>query len=279
MRTDKQNETSRKNGAKSNGPVTAEGKAKSSRNAERHNLCSSGGLVLLTSEDHEAYYHLVDDFLCRFLPVDGVELELVYKLIACAWRERRIDGMETALLELEMLRQEPEVNDKYLEISSPARHALALFGTDDTKTAAALLLRYGAATQRSFSAALKALRELQGDRFNRRPHAAPQPKGPRIDPTGRVRKPSGPPTPLPPQQQEQNEPATAAASNDTPVTVNRRRPVVAALIVLRRRHAIAVAANSVAQPDLFELPNEPKAAAAGAASGLAVSHVAAGRIA
>src|SRR5688572_11929983 len=109
MRTDKQNEASRTNGAKSQGPITPEGKAKSSQNAERHNLCAAGHIVLLTNENPDEFRQLIDDFIVRFQPVDGVELDLVYKLIAASWRDKRITGMETALIELEMLRQQPEI--------------------------------------------------------------------------------------------------------------------------------------------------------------------------
>jgi hypothetical protein len=242
MRSDKQNEASRTNGKKSQGPVTPEGKANSSKNAERHNLCATGHIVLLTNENRDEFRQLMDDFIVRCLPVDGVELDLVHKLIAAAWREKRITGMETALFELEMLRQQPEIEDEYLEISAPARHALALFGTDDTKAAAALLFRYASTVRRSYAAALKALKELQGDRFNRRSHAAPPPdRRPIIDPTGS-------------QKSENNqlpEPATVAAH---------RHPAIVSFVVLRRRIA-----NRAAHARNNELPNEPGRAIAAVA--------------
>jgi hypothetical protein len=166
MRTDKQNEASRRNGGKSQGPVTEEGKANSAQNAVSHNICT-GHLVLLNNEDPREFHRLMDDYILRFQPVDGVELDLVHKMIAATWREKRVTAMETALFELEILRQQPDVDDQYLEISPAARQCLALFGSDDTKSAAALLHRYGSTARRAYTSAFRALRELQGDRFLR----------------------------------------------------------------------------------------------------------------
>src|SRR5688500_9565439 len=123
MRSDKQNQASRKNGTKSSGPVTPEGKAASSRNAVSHNLCA-GHVVLLSNEDPREYYQHLVDFHQRFQPIDGVERELVDKLIAASWRDRRITNMETALYEMEMDRQTPEVDAEFSEIAPPGRQLL-----------------------------------------------------------------------------------------------------------------------------------------------------------
>jgi hypothetical protein len=154
--------------------------------------------------------------------------------------------METALFELEMLRQKEEIEDEYLEISPSARQALALFGTDDTKAAAALLFRYASTARRAYASALKALKELQGDRFNRRSHSAPPPdRRPIADPTG-------------------NYKAESAEAKPEPAVAAYRRPAIA-FILLRRRIA-----NRRAQAKNNELPNEPKRAfAAGAGTALA----------
>lgn len=165
MRTDKQNQASRKNGAKGKGPITPEGKAASANNSKWHNLCK-GHLVLLSNENPREFHRLQDDYFIRFQPIDGVELDLVNKMIAATWRERRVTSLESALFELEMIRQQPDVDDEYSQLMPEARQALALFGSRDTQATAGLLQRYGSSARRAYTAAFKTLRELQGDRFN-----------------------------------------------------------------------------------------------------------------
>jgi hypothetical protein len=88
-------ETSRKNGAKSNGPVTVAGKASSSRNSLKHGLNSNR--VVLPHESQEEFDRLEASFVNRFKPYDEVEHELVHEMVSTRWRLRRIEAMEAAL--------------------------------------------------------------------------------------------------------------------------------------------------------------------------------------
>ena len=87
--------TARINGAKSNGPITAEGKAVSSQNSLKHGLTSSR--VVLPHESQEAYDKLEASLVNRFKPADDLESELVQEMAAARWRLRRIEAMEAAL--------------------------------------------------------------------------------------------------------------------------------------------------------------------------------------
>lgn len=97
-------EIARANGAKSNGPVTPEGKAKSAQNSLKHGLNSTR--VVLPHESQEEYDELEAAILRRFQPADELELELAKEMAASRWRLRRIEAMESALFKKAMREQQ-----------------------------------------------------------------------------------------------------------------------------------------------------------------------------
>jgi hypothetical protein len=90
-------EAARRNGALSRGPVTAEGKARSARNATRHGLCART-LVLGADEDAAALAALRGALLARHLPRDAAEAHWVEELAFAAWRQRRLRALEAEVL-------------------------------------------------------------------------------------------------------------------------------------------------------------------------------------
>jgi hypothetical protein len=88
-------EAARINGAKSNGPITAEGKAIASQNSLKHGLTSSR--VVLPHESQEEFDRLEASIVNRFKPHDEIEHELVHEMAAARWRLRRIAAMEVAI--------------------------------------------------------------------------------------------------------------------------------------------------------------------------------------
>ena len=169
MRTDDQKNASRVNGAKSNGPTTEQGKAASARNGNRHNLSSTGHVVLLSTEDSAQFERLREAYVLRFQPVDAVEMDVVEGLFAASWREQRIAKMEAALMELEIANQREDIEEDYDEMNEETRQTLAFLGTANKKLGSALLMRYAGAARRAYAGAFRILRDLQGDRFNRQP--------------------------------------------------------------------------------------------------------------
>lgn len=81
-------EQSRINGAKSRGPKTAEGKARSSLNAVKHGRYATNAVVL-SNEDPNAFENLVARYVQRIQPADSIEYNLVRELASFDWRLAR----------------------------------------------------------------------------------------------------------------------------------------------------------------------------------------------
>ena len=87
--------SSRANGARSKGPVTPAGKARSSQNAITHGFFAAR--VVLANESHEDFQRLLAALGQRFAPADAVESSLVEEMAAALWRQRRAWSIETSL--------------------------------------------------------------------------------------------------------------------------------------------------------------------------------------
>src|SRR4029077_2981194 len=107
MTSDLKSETSRANGAKSRGPITAEGKEKSSRNSLKHGFTAKSTIVL-ECENKEQFQEMLGYYKTTYQPGSGVEEDLVTDMVACRWRMQRLRAIETALLDSEMDRELPE---------------------------------------------------------------------------------------------------------------------------------------------------------------------------
>ena len=93
-------ESARINGAKSRGPVTPEGKARSSKNALRHGLAAES--LPLTNESRERFAAMLADYVEVFEPANAVEEDLVEDMVDARWRKRRAVGIYNAALDLQM---------------------------------------------------------------------------------------------------------------------------------------------------------------------------------
>ena len=123
-------EANRRNAQKSTGPKTAQGKARSSRNAMKHGLLACH-LILHDDlyEDPAEFDQLFDELVAGFAPQTPAERLLVERIAACYWRLRRALRFETQAVA--KLRQGPQ---------EPAPHAFRMLpdpgqeknGTDQT---------------------------------------------------------------------------------------------------------------------------------------------------
>ncbi len=145
--------TARINGAKSNGPITAEGKAISSQNSLKHGLTSSR--VVLPHESQEAYDKLEASLINRFKPADDLESELVQEMTAARWRLRRIEAMESALFKKAIRQLE--------EAGTPDALDIAYAEVPESKSYR-MLVRHAAQLRRAFEKAWKELQLIQEDR-------------------------------------------------------------------------------------------------------------------
>src|SRR5882724_4774554 len=147
MPTERQSESARINGAKSHGPESAEGKKKSSRNALRHG-CTAGHTILLACEDRGDFNRMRKDYDAMYKPVTLEEQNLVAEMFATAWRLRRATTIETALIDLEVVTEEPKLKARFDTVDGGILLASAFRSLADESRSLALVLRYEARLRR-----------------------------------------------------------------------------------------------------------------------------------
>ena len=155
MPSDRKIQSARANGAKSRGPITPEGRAKSSRNAVTHGLTANA--IVMYTESEPKFNQIRESYLARFEPQDQVELDLVDQMVAARWRLERIWTIESAVIEIKMRTQEPQVERDFAIIDQETRTAVAFEGLAEDSKVLQLVSRYESRYQRNYSNALKTL--------------------------------------------------------------------------------------------------------------------------
>ncbi len=150
-------EASRRNGAKSRGPKTAEGKASSAQNALKHGMRALK-YVVLPDEDAVEFQALEAALLDELAPVGALQLVLARRVAVAAWRLARADRMEVELFE------ERRWED--------AGVGMALIRDGNGTRSFETLLRYRGAAMAEFWRALKTLKALQAEQAATQPHVA-----------------------------------------------------------------------------------------------------------
>src|SRR5689334_4465258 len=117
MSSEKRIAASRANGARSRGPKTPAGKARSSRNATRHGLLAK--VIVLEDEPADAFRELCNAYANRFGPLDDVEAGMVHEMVAMYWRLRRAWAIENRYFDTAMAEQEgPSSPDRLMSAFS-----------------------------------------------------------------------------------------------------------------------------------------------------------------
>jgi hypothetical protein len=141
-------EASRRNGAKSCGPRSAEGKARAAQNAIKHGMRALKYVVLpdeSAAEFHAFEEAIVDDLV----PVGALQSVLARRVAVAAWRLARADRMEVELFE------ERRWED--------AGVGMALIRDGNGTRSFETLMRYRSAAMAEFMRALRTLKALQAE--------------------------------------------------------------------------------------------------------------------
>jgi hypothetical protein len=153
-------EASRKNGAKSRGPKTREGKARSSQNALKHGLRAQKHVVL-PKEDATEFEALEAAMIEELAPVGAVQTVLARRVAVAAWRLDRADRIEAELFAY--------------RCRDDGNLAIGLMRDGNGTRSVETLLRYRGAAQAELTRALRTLKALQAEQA----HAVGSPAGPR----------------------------------------------------------------------------------------------------
>ena len=139
IRSAAQQAASRTNGARSRGPTTEAGKARSARNGTKHGL-RGGPFALLPGEDSDEFAALHAAVTSDWGPRDAYERRWVMELVACLWRQDRLRALELATLTAAAAE------------SPPSEATVKKLGT---------FARYGSRIDKDIGCALQALRVLR----------------------------------------------------------------------------------------------------------------------
>src|SRR5207302_10123628 len=98
MSSQRRIDSSRANGAISQGPTTPEGKFISSQNATVHGLAAKS--LVLTNESRDRFQSMMEDYIDELQPTSRIAMDLVEQMSVAKWRQRRAWEVETATLAL-----------------------------------------------------------------------------------------------------------------------------------------------------------------------------------
>jgi hypothetical protein len=162
-------EASRKNGARSRGPKTLEGKTRSAQNALKHGMRAQR-YVVLPDEDAGEFAALEAAMIAELAPVGALQAVLARRVAVAAWRLARADRMETELFE------ERRWDNRGVGV--------ALIRDGNGTRSFETLMRYRGAAMAEFMRALRTLKALQAGQ------AAATDPIPAAHPTGRAPRPA-----------------------------------------------------------------------------------------
>jgi hypothetical protein len=234
-------EASRKNGAKSRGPKTSEGKVRAARNALKHGMRAEK-YVVLPDEDAAEFGGLEAALVEELAPVGALQTVLARRVAVAAWRLARADRIETELFDERR--------------TTSGGLGLALIRDGNGTRSFETLLRYRGAAMAEFWRALKTLKALQAEQpaladmsaegYPATERAAPAP------PALMARRPI---SDRPAARQTTNEPRSQAQPDEPERAAPRRLEYVVA--------EASISDRTLHEPAALWLPNEPESSRTG----------------
>ncbi|HEX5078764.1 MAG TPA: hypothetical protein VFV80_06390 [Geminicoccaceae bacterium] len=188
-------EASRRNGARSRGPDTPEGKARASRNALKHGLRAEK-FAVVAGENPQAFAAFEAALIDDLAPRGALQRLLAGRIARAAWRLERAERIEAELFAREMK-----------GLFDDGDLGLALIRDGNGARAFDTLLRYRGAAQAEFTRALRTLKELRAEAAQAAELRPGRPEAPALPPAnaGAAEAPNEPETRRNPRH------ATAAA--------------------------------------------------------------------
>jgi len=160
--SEKRAAAARANGAKSRGPVTALGKANSSRNNFRHGLRAQTLPVDPESASHLTA--LLASYQREFQPQSAIEHRLVETMALAWWRQTCLRKLETTLLNRETSRMKDQSSDKDTHQDPVTLFAFAFQSLSGEGCSLDLINRLESRCERHYNLAFDRLTALQAHR-------------------------------------------------------------------------------------------------------------------
>jgi hypothetical protein len=148
-------EASRRNGARSRGPVSAAGRAAAARNALKHGL-RANRVVLLNDEDQAEFLAFAQALHADLAPQGALQEALVARIALALWRTRRSDRIEAGLLTYYLEKDQPRT-------AAGPDFGLAIIRDGNGPRALDTLMRYRGSIRADLHRALATLKALQAD--------------------------------------------------------------------------------------------------------------------
>lgn len=158
MDTEDRATVNRRNALQSTGPTTPEGRAVSRMNALRHGLTAES--ILLPDERAEDFVAFAEDLRTDLDPVGAMEEVLAERIVAAAWRLRRVLRVEAGVYSWE-LKDDPFGAPRGTDVG------LAFIRDGNGANAFGKLARYESTLERGLTSALHELQRLQAARGGR----------------------------------------------------------------------------------------------------------------